>query len=452
MAVTQYVGPKIVPHGFTDWNAATAYDGLYCAYYGYQWYIACNGPVPVGVSPVDREYWAPYSLNSGDIQNITAKVNSLFPTTELPSGTDLNNFTTVGSYMLGGDYSYINSPYKNKTPSGCIFEVKARGTDNNNNILPAQFIYNSADQYGEGYYRYYNSKGWQEWNKIWNGRNNPITRLNENQNLNNLKQQGTYMLYIPTGNYTNLPSGLIWDKLEPQVATLEVLPALDKNNGDYLVTQRLTLSNNFPVTYQRTINTYSDNATWTDWYRMDGDFNFYSAIEVEDANTFFARDITVSCKAGPNTPDNGDSGEIYNLSWIGPYQIASAYYSQNLYIRRYLNGVWGSWLGFGIGFSVSGLPQLSYNSQFYVEPNKKVTFHLNNPCFVIAQGANNLAGVYIGIATNTLLTPLNPSYNDEINTFASDGTNLYYINKRSWRSLITLIGANAENIVIENAT
>lgn len=445
MAVTQYVGPKIVPHGFTDWNATTAYDGLYCAYYGYQWYIACNGPVPVGVSPVDREYWAPYSLNSGDIQNITAKVNSLFPQAYLSQGTDLNTITEPGNYMLGDISSYVNSI--NIKTDGALSVIKKNPTQ----II--QSIKSMRNGFPVEYERVQNGDPsvWSEWKMISAASYNPETRLAAGTDLNTLTVAATYMLFIPNGNYQHLPTGLIWDKLEPQVATLEVLPALDKANGGFLVTQRMTLSNTMPVIYQRTINSYSDTPTWTDWYRIDGDFNYYSAIVVDDANTFFAKDITVSCKAGPNTPDNGNSGEIYNLSWIGPYQIASAYYSQNLYIRRYLNGIWGSWIGFGIGFSVSGLPQLSYNSQFYIEPNKKVTFHLNNPCFVVAQGANSLATTYIGIAINTLLTPLNPSYQDEINTFASNGTNLYYINKRSWRSLITLIGSNAENITIEDA-
>lgn len=443
MAVTQYVGPKIVPHGFTDWNATTAYDGLYCAYYGYQWYIACNGPVPVGVSPVDREYWAPYSLNSGDIQNITAKVNSLFPQTYLSDGTDLNTITEPGKYLLASASAYGNmAPIS--SPGDGILEVEKIGDTG-----LYQTIYAPAKGVNRSMTRYYgNINGvttWSKWQEIGSGIFNPVERLEANTDLNNLNKVGTYMLYIPNGNYQHLPSGLVWDSLNPDIATLEVIPALDKQSGIYIVTQRLTLAKNFPIIYQRTVNTYADNQVWTDWFRMDGDFNFYSTLEVEDANIFFSRDITVVCKTGTNCPNYGTQGVWYNLSWIGTYQFACPIGKSDIFFREYSNNSFKQWRCLSNQWFPNMFPFKQMNTSLQIA--KKTT--LSVMCYsgaiisIIYGGLQNQFVEYYSNGTN--VTVLRGTEADNIHV-SKNTSNLFTIQNESEYTITVNIFGNVENL------
>lgn len=111
MAATQYVGASYVPHGWEEWNPNTYYDGLFCVSYNYSWFIAKQN-VPVGISPVNTEYWAPYSLTTGAQQELVDLVKRYDPTEQLPEGTDFNAITTPGNYILQptDGTRYVNEP------------------------------------------------------------------------------------------------------------------------------------------------------------------------------------------------------------------------------------------------------------------------------------------------------------------------------------------------------
>ena len=121
MGVTQYVGARYVPHGWTEWNAETVYDGLYCVSYNYGWYIS-KKPVPAGVSPTNCKYWAYYSLSTEGEQELVELVNRFNPTEYLPEGTDLNTITTPGHYILGSvtGVRYVNEPFNPANKNGTL--------------------------------------------------------------------------------------------------------------------------------------------------------------------------------------------------------------------------------------------------------------------------------------------------------------------------------------------
>lgn len=272
MAVTQYVGPKIVPHGFTDWNATTAYDGLYCAYYGYQWYIACNGPVPVGVSPVDREYWAPYSLNSGDIQNITARVNSLFPTTELTAGTDLNSITQPGNYCLGG-INYVNIPdyYSGTMKGACSLEVKQRGGINA--TLITQEITDANDGVLVWIRNLYETGDWTPWYQSSGNPMFPITIVQNNTNLNTLTLPGNYMLK-GSNLYQNFPP-----QNDPGDSVMTVYERNPKTNTQGYLQLVYIPNNQKTKIFSRYFANINGVMEWTPWSEIDA-----NGIEFSEKN------------------------------------------------------------------------------------------------------------------------------------------------------------------------
>lgn len=262
MAVTQYVGPKIVPHGFTNWNATTAYDGLYCAYYGYQWYIACNGPVPVGVSPVDREYWAPYSLNSGDIQNITAKVNQLFPTTELTAGTDLNSIIQPGNYCLGGtDYDNIPEYYNGTLPGACSLEVKQRG--GTNATLITQEITDANSRVLIWIRNLYGTGDWTPWYQSSANPMFPTTFIPNNSDLDDITDVGTYFL-AGSYHYDNFPPINL-----PGNSTIEVFMRQPDGENAGLF-QRVMVPQSYRVnTFERYYGNIDGTIKWGEWSQTD---------------------------------------------------------------------------------------------------------------------------------------------------------------------------------------
>lgn len=73
MGVTQYVGARYVPHGWTDWNAETSYDALYVVKYNLAWYIA-KKPVPVGAKPTCEKYWALTDNWNGQVEEYRKEV------------------------------------------------------------------------------------------------------------------------------------------------------------------------------------------------------------------------------------------------------------------------------------------------------------------------------------------------------------------------------------------
>lgn len=75
MAVTQYVGARYVPHGWTDWNAETSYDALYVVKYNLAWYIA-KKPVPVGTKPTCEKYWAHVDNWNGQVEEYRQEINA----------------------------------------------------------------------------------------------------------------------------------------------------------------------------------------------------------------------------------------------------------------------------------------------------------------------------------------------------------------------------------------
>lgn len=99
MAATQYIGAKYVPHGWEEWNQDTYYDGLFCVSYNYSWFIAKQN-VPVGISPVNTEYWAPYSLTTGAQQELVDLVRRYDPTDSLPEGFDIDTVMEPGEYFF----------------------------------------------------------------------------------------------------------------------------------------------------------------------------------------------------------------------------------------------------------------------------------------------------------------------------------------------------------------
>lgn len=120
MAATQYVGAKYVPHGWEEWNQDTYYDGLFCVSYNYSWFIAKQN-VPAGISPVNTEYWAPYSLTTGAQQELVELVNKYNPERPLENNTNLNNVLEPGVYYLDGSLNYINNPTQG---TYCTLEVR----------------------------------------------------------------------------------------------------------------------------------------------------------------------------------------------------------------------------------------------------------------------------------------------------------------------------------------
>lgn len=91
MAVTQYVGARYVPHGWTDWNAETSYDALYVVKYNLAWYIA-KKPVPVGTKPTCEKYWAMTDNWNGQVEEYRKSFEAFKSETESEL-TELNNTT-----------------------------------------------------------------------------------------------------------------------------------------------------------------------------------------------------------------------------------------------------------------------------------------------------------------------------------------------------------------------
>lgn len=109
MAATQYIGAHYVPHGWEEWNPNTYYDGLFCVSYNYSWFIAKQN-VPVGISPVNTEYWAPYSLTTGAQQELEEFVRRYNPTESLPDEFDIDTVMEPGEYFFNNYKNLIGGP------------------------------------------------------------------------------------------------------------------------------------------------------------------------------------------------------------------------------------------------------------------------------------------------------------------------------------------------------
>lgn len=107
--VTQYVGAHYVPHGWEEWNPNTYYDGLFCVSYNYSWFIAKQN-VPVGISPVNTEYWAPYSLTTGAQQELEDFVRRYNPTVSLPDNFDIDTVMDPGEYFFNNYKNLTGGP------------------------------------------------------------------------------------------------------------------------------------------------------------------------------------------------------------------------------------------------------------------------------------------------------------------------------------------------------
>ena len=125
MAATQYVGAHYVPHGWEEWNPNTYYDGLFCVSYNYSWFIAKQN-VPVGISPVNTEYWAPYSLTTGAQQELVDLVSRYDPKTAIPPNTNFDTILGPGTYFLNSNSNYINAPFNNNNGSMTVKKISER--------------------------------------------------------------------------------------------------------------------------------------------------------------------------------------------------------------------------------------------------------------------------------------------------------------------------------------
>lgn len=79
MTVTQYIGAPYIPHGWTTWQPATAYDGMSVVEYNLVWYIA-KQPVPIGTAPTgqsDDPYWAAVDRWNGQVEEYRKYVEEL---------------------------------------------------------------------------------------------------------------------------------------------------------------------------------------------------------------------------------------------------------------------------------------------------------------------------------------------------------------------------------------
>lgn len=112
MGVTQYVGARYVPHGWTDWNAETSYDALYVVKYNLAWYIA-KKPVPVGTKPTCEKYWAMTDNWNGQVEEYRNEINAFMSNVDekfIDTKNDIDNvykkMSTPNSkkaYLLVGD-------------------------------------------------------------------------------------------------------------------------------------------------------------------------------------------------------------------------------------------------------------------------------------------------------------------------------------------------------------
>lgn len=155
MAATQYVGAHYVPHGWEEWNPNTYYDGLFCVSYNYSWFIAKQN-VPVGISPVNTEYWAPYSLTTGAQQELVDLVNRYEPQHGIPEGTDFNRILNPGNYYLVGGRGYLNAPFNNNHGSMSVRKI----SDTSDNVIQ---LVRQAGEYPLTYQRQVGSLGATEW-------------------------------------------------------------------------------------------------------------------------------------------------------------------------------------------------------------------------------------------------------------------------------------------------
>ncbi|MCM1219514.1 MAG: hypothetical protein NC548_33965 [Lachnospiraceae bacterium] len=73
--VTQYVGPYMVPHGWTDWDSETQYQPLAVVKYNLAWYIL-KQPAPVGSVPTNEEYWAQVDNWQGQVELLSQEINT----------------------------------------------------------------------------------------------------------------------------------------------------------------------------------------------------------------------------------------------------------------------------------------------------------------------------------------------------------------------------------------
>lgn len=79
MTVTQYIGAPYIPHGWTTWQPATAYDGMSVVEYNLVWYIA-KQPVPIGTTPTgqsDDPYWAAVDRWNGQVEEYRKDVTKM---------------------------------------------------------------------------------------------------------------------------------------------------------------------------------------------------------------------------------------------------------------------------------------------------------------------------------------------------------------------------------------
>lgn len=105
MTVTQYIGAMYIPHGWTEWKSATAYDGMAVVSYNMMWYIA-KQPVPVGYAPtgqMDDPYWAPVDRWNGQIEEYRKQLVTL---TSSDNRKDILNLITLGDSYGAPEFSW----------------------------------------------------------------------------------------------------------------------------------------------------------------------------------------------------------------------------------------------------------------------------------------------------------------------------------------------------------
>lgn len=86
MTVTQYIGAPYIPHGWTTWQPATAYDGMSVVEYNLVWYIA-KQPVPIGIAPTGDQsdpYWAPVDRWNGQVEEYRKEVEMVSQVIKYP--------------------------------------------------------------------------------------------------------------------------------------------------------------------------------------------------------------------------------------------------------------------------------------------------------------------------------------------------------------------------------
>lgn len=249
-----------------------------------------------------------------------------------------------------------------------------------------------------------------------------------------------------THSYTHLPNDLVWNTLvgSDGQASLHVYQTYPSASTPGYI-QEITLGRANPYTWVRSRDY---GGSWGSWRRTANNTNWFGDMfEVKDANQFKDHDITAFCTTGTNCPNIGINTE-WKLSWSGNLQIATNIQYNLIYSRLYKNNSFNNWESVNMVGGNGNIPEKQFY-QISIPANTRINYTLNKPALIIITSTNDLTTMVLDMAFNTTEHSLNTVYSDDINISGHENNQRFYENKRTWNSLLTVIGGviNSYNFV-----